>query len=172
MEVVTRPETPEDAAAIREINTLAFARPEEARLVDALRVSEAFIPELSLVAESGGRLVGHILFSRGTVEGEGEPVELLALGPLAVRPECQRQGVGGQLIRAGLERAAALGYRAVFLFGHPTYYPRFGFVPGSRFGLKSTYNVPDDVFMALPLRPDGLDGVCGTALFAPVFAEV
>jgi putative acetyltransferase len=172
MEVRVRPETPADEAAIREINMQAFGRPEEARLVDALRASEAFIPALSLVAECEGHLVGHILFSRGTVEGEGEPVELLALGPLAVRPECQRQGVGGQLVRAGLERAAALGYRAVFLIGHPTYYPRFGFVPGSRLSLKSTYDVPDDVFMALPLRPDGLDGVHGTVVYAPAFAEV
>ena len=75
------------------------------------------------------------------------------------------------MIRAGLERAAVLGYGVVVLIGHPTYYPRFGFVPGSRFGLKCAIPVPDDVFMAYLLRPDGLDGIEGTVVFPPAFQQ-
>jgi putative acetyltransferase len=99
-------------------------------------------------------------------------VELLALAPVAVRPGWQRQGIGGQLIRTGLESAAALVFRAVVLIGHPTYYPRFGFTPARSFGLECPFPVPDEVFMALPLRPGGLDGVRGTIVYPPAFGEV
>ncbi len=170
MKVTVRPETPTDAAAIREITEQAFGKPNEARIVDGVRASPEFIPELSLVAEGPGGVVGHVLFSPLRVEGDG-PAELLALGPIAVRPECQRQGVGGQLIRAGLERAAALGYAAIVLIGHPTYYPRFGFTPARAFGLDFPGPIRDEVFMALPLRPGGLDGVRGTVIFHPAFQQ-
>lgn len=167
-----RPETSADHRAIREANEQAFGRPNEADLVDALRASPAFIPELSLVAVVEDQVVGHVLFSRITVEGEGEPVELLALAPVAVRLEWQRQGVGSRLIRAGLERAAALGHRAVVLIGHPAYYPRFGFTPARAFGLECPFPVPDEVFLALPLSPASLDGVHGIIVYPAALNEV
>jgi putative acetyltransferase len=166
-----RQESPADHQAIREIHEEAFGRAVEARLADALRASSAFVPELSLVAERDGRVVGHALFSRATLVGD-EPVELLALGPIAVRPECQRQGIGGALIRAGLERAEAMGFRAVVLVGHPTYYPRFGFTPARAAGLETTFAVSDEAFMVCPLPPRGLEGVRGTVRFAPAFDAV
>jgi putative acetyltransferase len=169
--VQVRPETPADRTAIREINEQAFGRPNEARLVDAIRSSPDFIPQLSLVAEQDGSLVGHVLFSPLTIQGI-EGLGLLALGPIAVRPEWQRQGVGGQLIRIGLERAAAMGYRAVVLVGHSTYYPRFGFTSARAYGLEAPFPVSDEHFMALPLQPGGLDGVRGTISFPPAFREV
>jgi putative acetyltransferase len=171
MEVRIRPETSTDQGAIREINEQAFGRPNEAGLVDAIRASAAFIPELSLVAERNGVLVGHVLFSPVTVEG-AEEAGLLALGPIAVRPEWQRQGIGGELIRAGLGRAEALGYRAVILVGHPAYYPRFGFTSARACGLEAPFPVPEEVFMALPLRPGGLKGIHGTVVYPPAFSEV
>lgn len=170
--IEVRPETPADHAAIRAVNEQAFGRPNEANLVDALRASPAFIPGLSLVAVQEGRVVGHVLFSRIAVEGDGEPVEVLALAPVAVRPEWQRQGIGSRLIRAGLERASALGYCAVVLIGHPTYYPRFGFTSARAFGMECPFPAPDEVFMALPLRSGGLDGVRGTLVYPPAFREV
>jgi putative acetyltransferase len=169
---IVRPETPADQAAIRAVNEQAFGKPNEANLVDALRVSPAFIPDLSLVIVLDGQAVAHVLFSRVTIEGDGEPVEVLALAPVAVRPEWQRRGIGSRLIGAGLERARALGYRAVVLIGHPTYYPRFGFTPARAFGLECPFPVPDEAFMALPLRPGGLDGVRGTVVYPSAFSEV
>jgi putative acetyltransferase len=99
-------------------------------------------------------------------------VSVLALAPLAVRPEWQRRGIGSQLVRAGLERGAALGHRAVILIGHPSYYPRFGFTPARAFGIEPPMPLPDEVFMALPLQPDNLDDVRGTLSYPPAFDEV
>jgi len=168
VEVSIRPEGPHDGDAIRALHSAAFGRPDEARLVDALRASSAFLPELSLVAEEDGRVVGHVLFSPVSL-AEGEANGLLGLGPIAVLPERQRQGIGSRLIRVGLERAATLGCRAVVLVGHPDYYPRFGFTTASRFGLTCAYPVPDEVFMALPLRSGALDGVAGSIRYSSAF---
>jgi putative acetyltransferase len=172
MSVVIRSESDKDREAIWALNREAFNRDAEANLVDAIRQSPGFVPSLSLVAEREGEIVGHALFSEAAIESTGGPLTVLALGPVAVRPAFQKQGIGGALIRAGVERGAALDYPAVLLIGHPTYYPRFGFLPGSRYGLKLNFSVPDDVFMALPLRPDGLDGIQGTFAFPPAFQGV
>lgn len=161
-----------DMEAIRAVNELAFGRANEARLVEAVRRSPGFVPELSLVAVDEERIVGHALFSRVTVEAEGETVDVLALGPIAVRPEFQRRGIGGALVRQGLERAAALGFRAVVLIGHPEYYPRFGFRSASLWGLKTAYPVPEEVFLALPLQEGGMDGLSGMVVYPPAFDEV
>jgi putative acetyltransferase len=117
-------------------------------------------------------ILGHVLFSRGKVLGEGVAWDLLALGPVAVRPRWQRQGIGSRLIWTGLERALQQGHRAVFLIGHPTYYPRFGFTPARAFGLELSSKVPDEVFMALPLWPGALDEVRGTVIYTDAFNEV
>ncbi len=171
MDIHVRPETPRDEQAIRHVNEVAFGRPNEADIADRVRASSGFVPDLSLVAVSGGQIVGHVMFSEATVQGDGNSWTVLALGPVAVLPAFQRKGVGTTVIETGLIRAAELGYRAVVLIGHPTYYPRFGFVPASRFGLKPAITVPDDVFMARLLRPDGLDGVEGQFSFPKAFDE-
>jgi putative acetyltransferase len=172
MTLLTRSETPSDYNTIREINTAAFGRPAEAQVVERVRAQADFNLEFSLVAELDGEVVGHVLFSEMHLEGADEAVKLLGLGPVAVRPDHQRQGVGGSLIREGLGRAKSAGFRAVILIGHPTYYPRFGFAPASRYEIKSTYNVPDDVFMALPLYNGALEGVRGTLHYSPAFQGV
>ncbi|HLK58964.1 MAG TPA: N-acetyltransferase [Chthonomonadaceae bacterium] len=171
MDTHIRSEVENDRQAIREVNDLAFGRPVEGGIVEKVRQSEGFIPELSLVAEREGRIVGHALFSEVTIEGEARTWTVLALGPIAVRPEFQKQGIGGRMLRAGLERAAELGHGVVVLIGHPTYYPRFGFVPAGTLGLKCAIPVPANVFMAYLLRPDGLDGIQGTVVFPPAFQE-
>lgn len=166
-----RPETAADHAAIERVNTLAFGRELEARIVSGVRGTEAFVPELSLVLEQDGEIVAHVLLSRVQIEGNAAVTAVLGLGPVAVLPERQRQGFGSRLIRAGLERAAALGFAGVILLGHPTYYPRFGFQPASGYGMRLPFSVADEAFMARPLRPGGLDDVAGVVLFSEPFRD-
>lgn len=136
--VLTRREVPADAAVIRAVTAAAFGRPGdgglpvEAPLVDWLRASPAWIPELSVVAaEPGGDVIGHVVCTRGTVG----TVPVLALGPLSVRPDRQRQGAGSALMHAVLGAADALREPLVALLGSTAYYPRFGFRPAAEYGI-------------------------------------
>lgn len=166
-----RPEAPGDEAAIHAVHLAAFPSPGEAGLVDALRRRAE--PYLAWVAESGGEVVGHILFTPVTLPGRDD-VKLLGLAPMAVLPGRQNQGIGSALVRAGLAgcRELAPRVRGVVVLGHPEYYPRFGFRPASRFGLGCEYEVPDEVFLAQELVPGGLEGVAGTVRYHEAFAAV
>jgi putative acetyltransferase len=147
----TRPETADDVGAIREVNLAAFPTAEEADLVEALRASDAWIEGLSIVTEDpDGAVVGHALLTRCRVDG----APALALAPCAVLPRLQRSGAGSAAIRAGLEAARAKGEKLVLVLGHPGYYPRFGFTPASGFGIRASFEVPDEALMALTLDPD------------------
>jgi putative acetyltransferase len=163
-----RPERPADVPAIRAVNLAAFEASTEADLVDALRRQAD--PIVSLVAEAGGTIVGHILFSPATLAAD-PGVRIMGLAPMAVVPPRQRQGIGSALVRDGLERCRQLGFGAVIVLGHADYYPRFGFTPASRFGLRSEYEVPDDVFMALELDRGVLTGRSGIVRYHPAFAN-
>lgn len=168
MSVEIRREAERDIPAIREVNRGAFDREVEARLVDDLR-SEGYA-RLSLVAEEGGRIVGHIMFSEAVIRtGRGE-VAALALGPVAVTPERQGQGIGSALVREGLDQCAQTLYRSVFLLGIPGYYPRFGFSADLAGNLSSSYS--GEAFMALELVPGALAGATGVFEFAPPFEAV
>jgi putative acetyltransferase len=167
-----RAERPEDRQAVFRVNHLAFAQENEARLVDALRASSAFIPELSLVALDGAEVVGHILFTRITVREGNRAHDALALAPMAVLPPFQKQGIGSALVRRGLEDARALGHRLVIVVGHPDYYPGFGFVPAQPLGIVAPFDVPSEAFLALELQPGALRGVRGLVEYPPEFAEV
>jgi putative acetyltransferase len=146
-----RPEHPTDREQVFEVNQLAFGQPDEARLVQALRRSHAFIPELSLVAVEDERIVGHILFSCIGVRSGTTTHEALALAPMAVLPARQRVGIGASLVRRGLADARHLGHRIVIVVGHPEYYPRFGFVPGEPLGVRPPFEVsPGACFAAYP----------------------
>jgi putative acetyltransferase len=139
-------------------------------LVDKLRQRGAFT--LSLVAEMAGQVVAHALFTPvDVVEDEGSWTAV-ALGPVAVAPDHQKQGIGDQLIRAGLAMCHERGDDIVAVLGHPTYYPRFGFVPAVRYGIKSEYDVPDDVFMLIELREGALAGRRGIVNYQVEFNEV
>ncbi len=144
-----RPETADDITAIRDINLAAFPTSGEADLVDALRTDpKAWIDGLSLVTEgSDGTLAGHALLTRCHVDG----APALALAPCAVRPSAQRTGAGSAAIRAALDAARSLGENLVLVLGHPEYYPRFGFTPASRFGIRAPFDVPDEAMMAMAL---------------------
>ncbi|HEX5271417.1 MAG TPA: GNAT family N-acetyltransferase [Gemmataceae bacterium] len=163
--VCVREETPEDLEAIREVNRRTFGREGEARLVDALR--DGGYLRLSLVAEEGGQVVGHILFSDLPIVTPTGTRHALALAPMAVLPERQRQGVGSRLVREGLRAGVAAGHRAVVVLGHPDYYPRFGFSARLAGRLKAPFSGP--AFMALELVPGALDGVTGEVRYPPPF---
>jgi putative acetyltransferase len=138
--VLIRRESAADAGVIRAITAAAFTGPgqppggvvPEARLVDELRASPAWLPALSLVATSpAGEVVGHVLCTRGHVG----PAPALGLGPLSVRPGSQRRGVGSALVHAVLGAADALGEPLVALLGDPAYYSRFGFRLSTDYGI-------------------------------------
>lgn len=156
-------------ASIRAVHEAAFDTPAEADLVEAL--AEQAEPVVSLVAEDGGSVVGHILFSPVSLSGH-EELELMGLAPMAVVPDRQRHGIGSELVRAGLVECKRLEVGAVVVLGHPEYYPRFGFVPSTRFDIRSEYDVPEEVFMVLELERGYLDGRTGTIRYHPAFAEV
>lgn len=160
-----REELPGDEAGIREVEQAAFGREAEAMLVDEVRELGAAL--LSLVALEGPRLIGHVLFTPATI-GQSTPAALL--GPLAVHPEHQGRGIGGALVREGLRRIGLRGYGSVILVGNPRYYRRFGFQPGSRFGVRMDRG-PEESFLAIELKPSALAGG-GTARIHPAFARV
>jgi putative acetyltransferase len=165
--VVIRREAPEDGAAVREVNERAFEQPDEAEIVDRLRSHGKVL--LSLVAVREDRVVGHILFTRVVVESCEESFTAVGLGPMAVLPELQKRGVGSLLVREGLDACRKREHEVVVLVGHPEYYPRFGFVPASRYGLTCEFEVPDEVFMAVELREGALAGRTGRVRYEPEF---
>lgn len=166
-----RPERPGENDTVETLVEAAFASPVEARLVVALRRGPHVVPDLSLVAERDGVVVGHAIFTEATVDGL-PPESLLVLGPVAVRPDHQRRGVGTALIETGLADARDLGYRAVVLLGSTDYYPRFGFRPAAAFGLENPWDAPDPDFQAVELDPGALDQASGVVEPAPAFQDV
>jgi putative acetyltransferase len=162
-------EQPADIAAVHAINQAAFETSAEADLVDSLRAQAE--PILSLVADDHGTIVGHILFSPVTLTGHGE-LRIMGLAPMAVWPAQQRRGIGSALVRDGLDRCRQFRCDAIVVLGHHKYYPRFGFVPASRFGIRSEYDVPDEAFMALEFEAGVLAGKTGTIRYHPAFANV
>jgi putative acetyltransferase len=168
-----RSEKIDDYKDIREVNKLAFNREDEAKLVEAIRESEYFIPELSLVAVTDeNEIIGHILFSGIILETAKGNLPTLGLAPMAVKPQYQRQGIGSRLVTEGLKVCKDLGYKHVFVLGHPHFYPRFGFVPAKSYGIESPFPVPDEVFMAIELEPKSLDGLNGKIKYPKAFDTV
>lgn len=136
-------------------------RCDEHLLVHRLRRSEAFVPELSVVAELDGVIVGHVVYSRARVVGPDGTRAVLTFGPLSVAARCQGTGVGSALMRHTLAEATRLEHRAVVVYGHPDYYPRFGFARAGDVGITAPGGATFDALMALPLRDGGLDGIHG-----------
>jgi len=164
--IQVREERQGDVAAIYELNRLAFGTDQEGNLIDALRANGGVT--LSLVATLDQRVLGHILFSPATIND----VAGVALGPMAVSPEHQRQGIGSKLVEAGAARLKESGCPFVIVVGHPQFYPRFGFKPASSFGITSEWELPEDVFMVSALDPSKLAGVSGLAKYRAEFSSV
>lgn len=152
-----RAERSTDAESVFHLHYEAFgSREDESKMAERIRISEGFIPELSLIAtEKDGSLIGHALFSKAEVMNEDRRYDVIVLGPIAVAPSHQRQGIGGSLIREGLRLSAEHGFSHVFLIGHPSYYPKFGFEPARPHGFDlRQFEVPDEVFMVNILCQD------------------
>ena len=164
--MLIRHETPADLASVRRVEELAFARTEEAALVDALHAQGKVT--LSLVAEEEGCVVGHVLFSAVTIGSRTG----VGLGPLAILPECQRRGIGAALVRRGLAQCRAAGHEFAVVLGEPAYYGRFGFETAARHGVRCEFDAPEDAFMILALRPGALAGLGGVARYQPEFGSV
>jgi len=167
--IAVRYETREEVRAIHHVNKRAFSQSNEADLVDALRRTSRLI--LSLVAIEDHQVVGHAAFSPVAVEGPDTGFTAVGLGPMAVLPSHQRRGVGSRLVEAGLVEIAAQGHEAVFVLGHPEFYPRFGFSPAGRYGIRCEYDVPDEVFMVKELREGALTGRTGIVKYSPEFND-
>ena len=168
--IIIRPESEEHAQGVRVVEEKAFGRPTEANLVDRLKARGK--ASISLVALEEGHVVGHILFSPVTI-GEVVTLRVLGLGPVAVLPKYQRQGIGSRLVRTGLEECRQLGVKAVVVLGDPRYYARFGFQPAGRFGIHfQDARVPAEDFMVIELHKGVLEERGGTARYEPEFDEV
>jgi putative acetyltransferase len=168
-----RSEAPDDVAAVRAVNELAFRQPVEANLVDTLRQSCGEALSLVAVDENRAAVVGHILFTPVVVESHGGRVVGMGLAPMAVHPDCQRQGIGSTLVRHGLRILAERGCPFVVVVGHAEYYPRFGFEPASRHRLASQWDgMPDEAFMVMILDQPAMTGVGGVARYRSEFDEV
>lgn len=164
-----RQERETDHASVCEVIKTAFTSAErsdgnEQDLVAALRGSSAFVPELSLVAEEDGNVVGHILFTKADVDGH----TVLALAPLSVLPPYQKQGIGLALMAEGHRIGKELGFDYSVVLGHAEYYPKAGYNPASRFGIKAPFDVADENFMAVKLNHDAQD-VHGTIRYDAAF---
>jgi putative acetyltransferase len=168
--IVIRHQTIEDRAEVWVVNTAAFGRPQEAELVEALQQRDAIL--CSLVAEVENRVVGHILFAPGTIRMDAGELPVATLGPMAVLPDFQGQGIGSRLVREGLHSMRALGHDIAIVLGHPDFYARFGFKPAQPLGIRWEHDAPEAAFMVTELTPGALAGVRGTVYYQPEFSLV
>jgi putative acetyltransferase len=164
--IETREELPSDIGSIRDVNRRAFEQDQEGNIVDALRSNGAAL--LSLVATLDGQVVGHIMYSPLSIDG----LIGAGLGPMAVLPEHQRQGIGSKLIKTGNEKLKMAGCPFVIVVGHASYYSRFGFNPAGLRGITCEWEVPDEVFMLLVLDEAKMRDVSGLAKYRHEFSSV
>ncbi len=167
--MIIREEQPFDYAEVYELVKAAFEHSShsdgtEADYLNALRNKDAFIPELSLVAEHAGQIVGQIVLYNTCVTTQDGPFAALVLSPISVRPDYFRRGVASAMMKSAFEIAQGLGYTAVFLCGEPDFYRKFGFIPSFEYGV---YHISDetksaDWCMALELSPGALKGIQGS----------
>lgn len=177
MIVEIRREQKGDSPMIHDLIVSAFANVQESDhreqfLVERLHRSDGFVPELSLVAETdGGEIVGYVLLTKVEIVSKNGIATSLGLAPLAVRPEFQRQGIGGMLLEDAHRRAASLGYDTVVLLGHKDYYPRFGYRKAMDFGIEFPFDAPLESCMIVELRPGAADGLSGIVRYPDAFSE-
>lgn len=174
MKIKLRQETPADHEAVFQLTEAAFKEMiysdhSEHHLVNRLRESDAFIPQLSIVAELDEKIVGHILLTKVVVENEKEAFEILTLAPVSVLPAYHKKGIGSQLINDAHQKAKAMGYKAVVLLGHKDYYPRFGYELCRKYGISLPFEASEENCMIIPLYLNALDGISGVVKYPKAF---
>jgi putative acetyltransferase len=167
-----RKSTPSDVSEVLHVERQAFGNdkgPEIVDLVNGLLSDPSAMPRLSLLAVNNERSIGHILFTRARISNPNDSISAVILAPLAVIPEAQSLGVGGQLVKEGLKQLSETGVGLVFVLGHPEYYPRFGFKPAGRLGFEAPYPIPDEhanAWMVQELHPGVIGNVRGNLICA------
>ncbi|MDD4556991.1 MAG: N-acetyltransferase [Alphaproteobacteria bacterium] len=171
-----RKETQQDYKEVEELVKKAFLSAkvsdgDEHHLVERIRASEDFVPELTYVVENSNGLVGHIMFSEVKIEDDiNERIHTsLALAPISVLPEYQNQGIGKQMVREAIEKAKELGYGTMLALGNPEYYSKFGFRKAKIYDVVAPFKHAEDYFLILELQPDALKGLRGNALYSRAF---
>lgn len=167
-----RKEKKQDTEQIRVLLQQAFqtephSNQKEHELVGKLRLTDAYIEDLALVYVEQDQVVGFITYTECFI---GD-FPILALGPIAVLPEKQGQGIGTQLMEASLERAKWSGFAAVVVLGHADYYARFGFERANLYGIQAPFDVPLENYRVLPLYKGALTDVSGVVTYAQPFYE-
>lgn len=165
-----RREKPGDFGEIRSLHQDAFGRPEDGRLVDKLRETDGLL--LSLVATVNDHVVGHILYSTVLIGPGKQEIVGAALGPMAVQIRFRRQGIGGRLIENGNLRLRENRIPFVVVLGHPQYYPRFGFTPAVKYGIRCRWDVPEDVFLIRIFDEARMKHVSGLVEYHPEFSNL
>ncbi len=176
MRISIRQEKEKDFQAVFSVIERAFKDEllsdcKEQFLVERLRNSVSFIPELSLIAEFDKQAVGHILLTKIKIVNDTHSFDSLALAPVTVLPEFQKQGIGGQMITYAHKKAIELGHKSIVLLGHKNYYPKFGYLPANKFGIEFPFDVPDENCKVLELIENGLKGVAGKVKYPYEFFE-
>lgn len=172
-----RTETPNDYREVENLTREAFwnvYQPgcDEHYIVHIMRGQPEVVTELNDVCLLGGRIVGHIFYTRTKVAAQdGRVFPVLSFGPVSVHPDVQHTGIGSRLITSTMQRAAQMGFSGIVITGNPKYYHRFGFFPASDFGIVSDDGSSFPELMAAPLAPGSLSGVSGRMYFAPGFSQ-
>jgi predicted N-acetyltransferase YhbS len=165
--MVIRRERAEEFPRIYDLVKVAFQTAKvsngtEQDFVNQLRSGDTYIPELALVAEEDGKLVGHIMMSRAHIVNGADKFAVTYVAPLSVVLEFRNKGIGSALMKEAFKLAREMGYTSVFLVGDPAYYHRFGFKSAISFGIKHMHEIPDENVMACELVPGALKNVTGT----------
>jgi predicted N-acetyltransferase YhbS len=167
--ITLRKEQKKDFDSIAMINDMAFGRKAESKLIDALRNTAEFIPDLSIVAEVNEKVIGHILFYPISIVDGKKKYTSLALAPMSVLPAFRKKSIGKLLVLYGIQTAKDLGHKSVIVLGHPSYYPKFGFERASKWKIKSAFPAPDEAFLAIELKKGCLDKISGTVVYPEAF---
>ena len=180
--ITIRLEEPKDYRIVEELTRAAFNNPDsidrskadfplEHYMVHQLRKRDGIL-ELNFVAETDGRIVGHIIYSHAHIlHPDGSKTAVLNFGPLSVCPKYQRIGIGSALMKYSIDKAKQLGHGAILFFGHPEYYPRFSFTPAEKFGITDCNGNNYPAFMAMELKPGYLANMSGKFIESDIYND-
>lgn len=174
--IVIRQETSKDYSAVFQLVEEAFideihSDHKEQYLVERLRKSHSFVPELSIVAMIDSKIIGYVLLTKAKIKSKKRHHTTLVLAPVAVDKAFQKKGVGARLIGFAHKKASQMGYGSIVIIGHENYYPKFGYQKASEFGVRFPFKVPDENGFVIELRKGELTGIEGELEYPKEFFE-